>query len=412
MASADPRPPFRHVSVAEAHPGRGGYAGRLATIRSEGPADFLRARRPRILIVDDDENILLLLQRYLLQLEADVDLCDSSRAALNLLGEKSYDLALLDIMMPDSDGITLCRSIKSNPRTRDCSVIFMTALEGGERLEDAFEAGGLEYLQKPIQRQELIARTKAALKLKATLDELHRSHANLQAALFKTKVKHNEARHALSELKEVQRTVLFSMAKLAESRDNETGRHLLRVQRYVELLARALQKKHRYRGQITRAWIENLVISAPLHDIGKVGIPDAILLKPGKLTPSEFEVMKQHAAIGGNTLREAARGLVHTVFLDLAIEIASYHHEKHDGTGYPEGLGGESIPLAARIMSLADNYDALRSRRVYKEPYDHSRTVDIIVVERGEFFFHPDVLAAFRENQDEFERVSLELKDE
>ena len=362
-------------------------------------------------MVDDDENALVLVDHFLKGLNCEVDTCLKSVDAQGLMSGRRYDLAILDIMMPDINGIELCRWIKSDPRTADCVVIFMTALDAEEKLGEAFDAGALDYLSKPVHRHELLVRTRSALKMKEGLDEVHLSHANMQAALFKMKVKNDEARNALKDLKEVQKMVLFSLAKLAESRDNETGRHLLRVQRYVELIATSLSKKQKYRRLITRSYIDSLVASAPLHDIGKVGIPDSILLKPDRLSPSEFEVMKQHAVIGANTLKEAAAGSPQSAFLDLAIEIANYHHERYNGQGYPEGLKGEDIPMSAAIMSLADNYDALRTRRVYKEPFDHEKTMKIIIVEHGKAFFNPQVLTAFLENAQGFAAVADELED-
>lgn len=375
-------------------------------------------RKARILLVDDEPENIFLLEMFLKKIDCTIVSCTDPRKVPDLFEEKPFDLAILDIMMPHESGISICKWIKNDIRFADCCVIFSTALQSEAKLEEALEAGGMDYLVKPIKSHEIIARAKSALRFKFSLDETHRSHAQMHGALISLKNKHNQVNHALQklnksmkELKMVQNTVLFSLSKLAESRDNETGKHLMRTQAYVELIARTLMKIPKYQDIIDENYIEKLVMSAPLHDIGKVGIPDYILLKKGRLTDEEFSIMKAHPVIGANTLIEAADQVGHRSFLELAIDISKYHHEKNDGSGYPDGLKGEEIPLAARIMSLSDIYDALRCKRCYKPPFSHEVSKKIISVENGEKFFHPDVLKAFMDNEKEFEDISIRLKD-
>ena len=208
----------------------------------------------------------------------------------------------------------------------------------------------------------------------------------------------------VKEITDSQIATIFALAKLAESRDNDTGDHLKRVQFFCRLLAEKLSKHSKYRDRINEDFIENLQRASPLHDIGKVGIKDAILLKPGKLTPEEFEEMKLHTSIGANTLKQVYQEYPGNYFVKIGIEIAQSHHEKWDGSGYPEGLCGDGIPLSARIMALVDVYDALRSKRVYKEAYSNEKSREIIMQGNGKQF-DSLVVEAFLEYEQEFEEV-------
>jgi HD-GYP domain-containing protein (c-di-GMP phosphodiesterase class II) len=221
---------------------------------------------------------------------------------------------------------------------------------------------------------------------------------------------HSRQEKTNEHLIETQNVTIYALAYQAELHDVETGSHLDRTAHYVRLLAEGLKKEPEYRKYLTERYIEDLVRSAPLHDIGKVGVPDAILRKPGKLTEEEFEQMKRHAEYGTAILRRAEEKLSFQSFLQLAIQISSHHHEKWDGSGYPQGLKGESIPLSARIMSLADAYDALRSRRYYKEPIPHGNCIDIIRNDAGTHF-DPLVVAAFVSQEDRFRQISERLAD-
>jgi hypothetical protein len=206
------------------------------------------------------------------------------------------------------------------------------------------------------------------------------------------------------EIAEAQTAMTYSLVKLAESRDDYTGGHIERVAGYCRLIAQKLRSNKKYKDYINDDYIENIYKASPLHDIGKVGIPDSILLKPGKLNTDEFEIMKKHTIIGANTLMKVRKGYPDNKYLGLGISITLYHHERWDGTGYPQKLSGEDIPLSARIMAIADVYDALRSKRVYKEPYSHEKSVEIIKEGKGTQF-DPDIVDVFLENEAEFERT-------
>lgn len=368
-------------------------------------------RSPRILVVDDDEVIQEAFRGFLATLNCELTLARGGVDLPGLFGKHNFDLAFIELRPHGKKSMDFCRWIKYDPRYRDCVVIFLTSGKCMGRLGEAFDAGAHDYLLKPVKREDLLAHAKAALKFKKGLEEVHRSHAETEAALFTLKTKHGELAKAYSELKNVQRAVLFSLAKLTESRDLETGKHLVRVQQYMELLARTLQKKERYSGFITEQYIESLTLSAPLHDIGKVAIPDQILLKPGKLSESEYELMKQHVEIGARTLEDAARSFSHSSFLDMAIMVSRYHHERNDGHGYLKGLSGDDIPLSARMMSLVDHYDAMRNDRVYKKAFSHAEASRVLLEERGIAYFHPDVLEAFKVNEAAFRRISTSLRD-
>jgi len=204
---------------------------------------------------------------------------------------------------------------------------------------------------------------------------------------------------------------IMAMASLAETRDNETGNHIRRTQRYVRALAEKLKSHGKFAAYLSDAMIEQLYKSAPLHDIGKVGIPDHILLKPGKLTPEEFEVMKTHTTLGRDAILSAEKLIdAPSSFLEVAREIAYGHQEKWDGSGYPQGLSGEQIPVSARLMAVADVYDALISARPYKKPFTHEAAVELIT-KSANAHFDPDVVAAFVELADEFRAIAEELKD-
>ena len=367
-------------------------------------------KQPRILIVDHEEDNTLILEIYLKTISNDIVVCLDPREVEGLFKEHAFDLVFLDTSMPHINGIELCKWIKTDIRYKDVSVIFTTADGTDDTLIAALAAGGLDYIVKPIKKHEIIARAKVAFRLKMGLDEIYKGHANEQANLIKFKHKNKELSKALDTVKNIQSALVFSLSKLAESRDNETGKHLLRTQTYVRLIAEELKTRKEYEKEITETYVEELIEFAPLHDIGKVGIPDEILKKTSRLTYDEFEIMKTHSAIGAETMIEAGRSMGEN-FLKLAVDIIHFHHEKNDGSGYPKGLKGDEIPLAARIMSIADVYDALRSERYYKKAFDHKKTVDIILNDNGLKFFHKDILDAFVKVSDQFEKVAEALKD-
>jgi putative two-component system response regulator len=299
------------------------------------------------------------------------------------------------------DGYEVCRRLKWEPKTAGIPVIFLTAKAEVEDEQKGFDAGAVDYITKPISPPIVMARVKTQLALKAAADFLRDKNTYLQ----------NEVDKRTHEVQVVQDVTIMAMASLAETRDNETGNHIRRTQNYVRALAKKLQAHPRFAAVLTDARIEMLYKSAPLHDIGKVGIPDAILLKPGKLTPEEFDVMKTHTTLGRDAI-VAAENLIDapSTFLQLAREIAHYHQEKWDGSGYPEKLAGEAIPVSARLMAVADVYDALISRRVYKPPFPREKAAGIIREGRGAHF-DPDMVDAFLAIEEEFHRIAERYAD-
>ena len=311
------------------------------------------------------------------------------------------DLILLDVMMPDIDGYEVCRRLKADLKTCHIPVIFLTAKSEPEDEQKGLSLGAADYISKPISPPILLARVATQLKLKASADFLRNQNAFLAA----------EVARRTSELEAVQEVTILALASLAETRDAETGKHILRTQRYVKALAEKLRLHPRFSTFLTEQNIRTLFKSAPLHDIGKVGIPDRILLKPGRYEPHELEIMKNHTLLGRDAIQLAEDWLGSPVaFLTIAKEIALYHQEKWDGSGYPESLAGESIPVSARLMALADVYDALISRRVYKDRLPHEQAAQIIVAGRGSHF-DPDMVDAFIEIQDEFQDIAQRYPD-
>jgi putative two-component system response regulator len=363
------------------------------------PLDF--TDKYTILIVDDTpENLTLM--NSLLKDEYKTKIANSGERALKLLAaDGKVDLILLDIMMPGIDGYEVCRQLKENAATRHIPVIFLTAKVQVEDEQMGFDVGCVDYITKPISPPIVMARVKTQLTLKAAADFLIDKNDYLES----------EVQRRTREVQVVQDVTIMAMASLAETRDNETGNHIRRTQNYVRALAGRLQSHPVYGKKLDDATIEMLYKSAPLHDIGKVGIPDAILLKPGKLTTEEFEIMKTHTTLGRNAILEAEKLIdAPSSFLACAREIACSHQEKWDGSGYPDGLAGESIPLSARLMALADVYDALISRRVYKPPFPHAKAVDIITQGRGTHF-DPAMVDAFLEIQDAFKDIAAKYED-
>ncbi len=355
-----------------------------------------------ILIVDDTpENIMLM--NGLLRDHYRTRVANGGERALKIaLMDPKPDLILLDIMMPDMDGFEVCRRLKANPATADIPVIFLTARSEIDDEQTGFDAGAVDYITKPISPPIVMARVKTHLALKQSSDML-RDHNNFLEA---------EVRRRTHEVEVIQDVTIMAMASLAETRDNETGNHIRRTQNYVRALAQKLEHHPEFAEHLRGDVITMIYKSAPLHDIGKVGIPDAILLKPGKLTTEEFEIMKTHTTLGRNSIMAAENLLdAPSSFLRIAREISYSHQEKWDGSGYPEGLVGEAIPLPARLMAVADVYDALISRRVYKPAFTHQEAVRILQ-EGGGKHFDPRILQAFLEIEAEFNAIAQRFSDD
>jgi len=358
-------------------------------------------KKPTLLVVDDTPDNLALISE-LLTGSYHLKLANNGNRALKLASTGTLpDLILLDIMMPEMDGYEVLQKLKSDPLTREIPVIFLTAKIAVEDEERGLALGAVDYLGKPISPPILMARIKNHLALKAQRDFLSDKAAFLAAEVDKR----------TREVVAVQDVTILALASLAETRDSDTGNHIRRTQHYVKALAEHLQKKSKFAGIISDSFIRVIFKSAPLHDIGKVGIPDRILLKPGKLDPAEFEIMKTHTLLGRDAIEQAEKELgIQADFLSMAKEIALSHQEKWDGSGYPEGLAGTAIPLSARMMALADVFDALISRRVYKEPMPIDKAIEIIELGKG-VHFDPDLVEAFLEIQDQFLEIATRYAD-
>jgi len=357
--------------------------------------------KPIILIVDDTPENLALMSE-LLRSDYKLKIANSGARALKLATTGDLpDLILLDIMMPEMDGYEVCQILKAHPATRDIPVIFLTAKADIADEEKGLQIGAVDYITKPVSPPILMARLKIHLALKAHADFLRDKSAFLEQEVAKR----------TREVTAIQDVTILAMASLAETRDADTGNHIRRTQYYVQALAQKLSSHPHFAALLTDEYIRMLFKSAPLHDIGKVGIPDRILLKPGKFDAAEFEIMKTHTTLGRDAIDHAEKQLGTEVsFLSMAKDIAYSHQEKWDGSGYPQGLSGEAIPVAARLMAVADVYDALICRRVYKEGMGHDLAVELIVQGRGSHF-DPDVVDAFLTLQDEFRAIAARFAD-
>ena len=345
-----------------------------------------------ILIVDDAwENIHVL--KTILTKEFVVRVATRGDQALKIAKAQLPDLILLDVVMPDMDGYEVCIRLKEDVVTRNIPVIFVTTLNESKNEQHGFSVGAADYINKPFEPEIVSVRVRCQLAAKMYRD-------NLQILIDKR----------THELSRSHDATIFTVANLAEIRDPETGAHIMRTQHYIKALALYLSTSQKHCNHLTPQNIETIFKSAPLHDIGKVGIPDHILLKPGKLTPDEFEVMKTHTTKGWETLNMTEQRFGNNSFLRFSCEITLCHHEKWDGSGYPQGLTGEDIPLSARLMALADVYDALISDRPYKRAWTHDKARELIG-EGKSVHFDPDVVDAFFALECEFQNICHRIKD-
>ncbi|HEY9593211.1 MAG TPA: HD domain-containing phosphohydrolase [Spirochaetia bacterium] len=358
--------------------------------------------RGSILVVDDTPANLTLLSRMLGDRGYRVRPVPSGKLALKAAASEPPDLVLLDISMPEMDGFEVCHQMKEDPRLREVPVIFISALTETEGKVKAFHRGGVDYITKPFQIEEVEARVETHLSLRRSQAELARYNRYLEQ-LVEEKVK---------EISESQLATIYAMVKLAESRDDETGTHIWRVREYCLALANAMRDDASFHDVLTDSFVRDLYNAAPLHDIGKVGISDLILLKPDRHTPEEYEIIKTHTTIGARTLEEVRDRYPRNSFIAMGAEIALSHHEHYDGTGYPRGIKGDEIPLAAQIMAIADVYDALRSPRRYKPAFDHAQSVKIMTEGDGRTspsHFGPRILPIFKRVASELDAVYSRL---
>ena len=357
--------------------------------------------KPTVLVVDDTPDNLSLMSG-LLKEHYRVMLANNGERAIKLArAEEAPDLILLDIMMPGLSGYDVCKILKDDPATLHIPIIFLTAMTAAEEERKGLELGAVDFITKPVNPPIMLARVSTQLQVKVAADFLRDKNDYLEA----------EVQRRGRELAAIQDVTILAMASLAETRDNDTGNHIRRTQHYMRLLADQLRTHPRFDRFLDDKTIDILFKSAPLHDIGKVGIPDRILLKPGRFEPHEFEIMKTHCKLGRDAIQHAEDQLgLEVEFLYHAKQIAYSHQEKWDGSGYPEGLAGDAIPISARMMAVADVYDALISRRVYKEGMPHEKAVSIITEGRGQHF-DPDIVDAFLAAKDQFRAIALEFAD-
>jgi putative two-component system response regulator len=352
-----------------------------------------------ILVVDDDLADLHILVEMLKECNYQTRSALNAKMALQIAQIELPDLILLDPNIPELDGMGVCERLKADRALKDIPVIFIGEQEGNLDRGKVFRAGGADYILKPFQCEEAAARIESQLKLRRLQLELEQQDLRL-LKLIQPQVK---------EAADLQMAMIFTLAKLAEGRENP-GKHLERVQIFSRQLALKLRERPLYRSQIEADFIEHIYHASPLHDIGKVAIPDHILLKPGRLTPEEFKVMITHTSLGAQALETIYEKYPRIGFINMAIEITRSHHERWDGQGYPAGLIGEAIPLSARMVAVADIYDVLRSRRCYKQALSHENSCQIIKAESGKAF-DPGVVEAFVELELEFWEVRNEMED-
>lgn len=354
----------------------------------------------KILIVDDKPQNIKVMANILRQLEVQIEYALSGQEAIRHVLQGGFDLILMDVMMPHMSGYDTALVIRDEMDLTGIPIIFVTALDESEGVRKAFEVGGVDYITKPLKEYEVLARVKTHLNMKANRDLLHNNNIILEKEVQKRTV----------QLEKTQEAIIVSLANLMERRDNETGSHIIRTMEYMNVLVEALLKQKKYQHIFTDEEAELLSKSAVLHDIGKVGISDAILLKPGRLTKEEFEAMKMHTLFGYETLKATIDMIGENCFLKNACNIAYSHHEKWNGQGYPRGLEGDEIPISAQMMAIVDVYDALTSKRVYKDAVSHDEALEIILSER-ERHFAPDMVDVFMEVQDRFWKIAYQHAD-
>ncbi|MFO7818992.1 MAG: response regulator [Halanaerobacter sp.] len=351
-----------------------------------------------IMVVEDEKaNIDILLEAFKDDYQVMVAL--NGEEALKAVASNRPDLILLDIMLPKMNGYEVCKKLKNDPKTAEIPIIFATTMDQDTNERKGLELGAIDYITKPFNIPVVKARVKNHLELKKAKEAL-----NHQNEILEKKVKERT-----KKIEETQEVTIQSLASLAEMRDDETGKHIIRTKKYVKLLAEYLQDNPRFSDYLTDKRIDWVYKVAPLHDIGKVGIPDDILYKAGQLDEEEFDIIKRHPTYGKEAIKTAEKSLGNNSFLKIAQEIVATHHEKWDGSGYPEGLKGEEIPIPGRLMALADVYDALVNKRVYKPAFSHRRAFKIITEGDGRTMpehFDPDVLAAFIALEDEFAKIA------
>ncbi|MBQ8591664.1 MAG: response regulator [Lachnospiraceae bacterium] len=345
-----------------------------------------------ILVVDDDKANLVVVQKLLAE-EYQVAAVNSGKMVFKYLEKHTPDLILLDIQMPEMDGFEVMQGIQQMENLRRIPVIFLTADRSEETEEKCFEVGAVDYIGKPFVPVIMRQRIKRTLELEDYRKNLERM-----------------VEQQLRRITQLQHDIIITMANLIESRDGTTGEHVKRTSAYVDLLVQKLIEDGQYLDVLTPQYVDYIKKAAPMHDIGKITVPDRILQKPGRLTPEEYELMQLHTTEGGRLIRENMSRIVDAQFVRVASDMASYHHEKWAGGGYPSNLQGEDIPLSARILAVADVFDALVSKRQYKEGMSLEQAFEIMGKDRG-ISFEPLLLDTFMQMEEELRALMAELQE-
>lgn len=353
------------------------------------------AKKDKILVVDDEDRNLRLMEALLIPLGYKVCLARDGKEALEKVQEMPPDVILLDIMMPEMDGFEVAKQLKAKDETKIIPIVMVTSLREVEDRVKSLEAGADDFLTKPVDKTELQARVQSLLKVKAYNDHMRDYQKELEAEVAQ---RTEQLRKAFEKIKVASLETIYRLTRAAEYKDEDTGAHILRMSNYSAAVARKMG--------LNETTVESILYAAPMHDVGKIGTPDRILLKPGKLDPDEWRIMKEHAAIGGRILEGSDYD-----FIKLGEMIALTHHERWDGSGYPRGLKGNKIPLVGRVVAIGDVFDALTSKRPYKLAFSLEKSYTIIKESRGNHF-DPDVVDAFFAVEDEILAIKEKYKDE
>lgn len=340
---------------------------------------------PDVVIVDDLEVNQIILMQMIESMGYTTVGVSSGEEALELVQTRLPKLFLLDISMPGMSGFELCEQLKRCVHTRDIPVIFISATTDLDDKVKGFTLGGVDFITKPFALAEVTARVNTQLRSYEMKREIESYNRRLNLVLSEQ----------MKRLEEEKKNVLYAIAKMAEKTTGIVDNHMENVGENARILAQALQLSPKYEAQISNAFIETIAVAAPLHDLGKISIPHEILMKPGSLTPAEKEIVNTHAESGARILSELYQNADENEFIRMAIEIARYHHEYWDGGGYPEGLKGEEIPLAARIVNIVGSYDTMTGKRVYKESLDPEESISLMESAAGTVF-DPEVFAIFK----------------
>lgn len=346
-----------------------------------------------VLIVDDVTSNLIILAEMIKSAGYVARPVTSAKQAMAAIEIKQPQLILLDISMPDMDGYEFCEILKKDVRTRDIPIIFISALNTMEDKKKGFGLGAVDFISKPFELEEVTIRVNTHLKIYQMKQELESYNRRL----------HKMVNDQIKRIEEEEKNFIFALAKLSELKENTDGTHLKNIARNSKLLAMSLQFSPKFEKEISNSFVDTIGLAAGLHDIGKIGISDQILLKPGPLTPEEQKVIETHSELGAETLSELYHMNEHNDFLKMAVEIARYHHEKWNGSGYPYGLKEKEIPLSARIVAVVDVYDALTGERCYKKPCSHEEAVQIINEDAGKHF-DAEIVEVFNKIQNQFKR--------